>query len=93
MLAKYRQRAGLKHEALAAKLGVSLGTFTNWERGRTKPGKPLEANQVVFDLTVFQLCFLPRTSLLPCGEGIVFAQASVRRGEIKTQPLTIREIW
>jgi DNA-binding transcriptional regulator YiaG len=40
MLAKYRERAGLKHEALAAKLGVSLGTLTNWERGRTKPSKP-----------------------------------------------------
>lgn len=29
----------LTREALAAKLGVSLGTLKNWECGRTKPSK------------------------------------------------------
>jgi DNA-binding transcriptional regulator YiaG len=39
MLAEYRKRTKLTHEAFATKLGISLGTLTNWERGRTRPGK------------------------------------------------------
>jgi DNA-binding transcriptional regulator YiaG len=39
MLAEYRQQTKLTHAALATKLGISLGTLTNWERGRTRPGK------------------------------------------------------
>jgi DNA-binding transcriptional regulator YiaG len=39
LLTVYRQRLKLTHEALAAMLGVSLGTLTNWERGRTTPSK------------------------------------------------------
>jgi DNA-binding XRE family transcriptional regulator len=39
MLAEYRQRLILSRDALATRLGVSLGTLKNWERGRTKPSK------------------------------------------------------
>jgi DNA-binding transcriptional regulator YiaG len=39
MLAEYRSQSMLTREALAAKLGVSLGTLKNWECGRTKPNK------------------------------------------------------
>jgi DNA-binding transcriptional regulator YiaG len=39
LLAAYRQRSKLTHEALAARLSISLGTLTNWQRGRTTPSK------------------------------------------------------
>jgi len=39
LLLECRFREKLTHEALAARLGVSLGTLTNWERGRTTPSK------------------------------------------------------
>ena len=39
LLTKYRMKAGLNRENLAAKLGVSLGTLKNWERGWTRPNR------------------------------------------------------
>jgi DNA-binding transcriptional regulator YiaG len=39
MVAEYRGRLKLSREALAARLGVSLGTLKNWWFGRTKPNK------------------------------------------------------
>ena len=39
MLAGYSQHSTLTREALATKLGISLGTLKNWERGRTKPSR------------------------------------------------------
>ncbi len=39
LLAKYRLKSNLSSDVLAAKLGVSLGAFKNWEHGRTEPSK------------------------------------------------------
>jgi DNA-binding transcriptional regulator YiaG len=39
LLTKYRMKANLNQETLAAKLGVSLGTLKNWECCRTKPNR------------------------------------------------------
>jgi DNA-binding transcriptional regulator YiaG len=39
LLSKYRINTGLSKGALAAKLGVSIGTLKNWEMGRTKPNR------------------------------------------------------
>jgi DNA-binding transcriptional regulator YiaG len=39
VLVKSRRLSMLTREALAIKLGVSLGTLKNWEHSRTKPSK------------------------------------------------------
>jgi DNA-binding transcriptional regulator YiaG len=41
LLTKYRLKSNLSSDVLAAKLGVSLGTFKNWEHGLTKPSKKI----------------------------------------------------
>jgi DNA-binding transcriptional regulator YiaG len=38
-LAEYLSKFNLSRDALAIKLGASLGTLKNWELGRTKPRK------------------------------------------------------
>lgn len=37
LVAEHRAKAGITQKTMAAKLGVSLKTFQNWERGRTTP--------------------------------------------------------
>ena len=37
LLSTYRFKSSFSHETLATKLGVSLGTLQNWERGHTQP--------------------------------------------------------
>jgi DNA-binding transcriptional regulator YiaG len=39
LLKEYRMKTRLSQEALAVKLGVSMGTLKNWQLGRTKPNK------------------------------------------------------
>jgi DNA-binding XRE family transcriptional regulator len=39
LLTNYRMNAGLSRDLLAAKLGVSIGTLKNWERGWTQPNR------------------------------------------------------
>jgi DNA-binding transcriptional regulator YiaG len=39
LLTKYRINTSLSKGALAAKLGVSMGTLKNWERGWTQPNR------------------------------------------------------
>jgi DNA-binding transcriptional regulator YiaG len=39
LLTEYRHQSKLTREELAMRLGVSLGSLTNWERGRTRPSK------------------------------------------------------
>jgi DNA-binding transcriptional regulator YiaG len=41
MLIEFRKQTTLTREALAARMGVSLGTLKNWERSRTRPSKSL----------------------------------------------------
>lgn len=35
-----RRKLGVSQEEVARKIGVSLGTYRNWEKGRTKPEVP-----------------------------------------------------
>lgn len=39
LLFQWRLESGLSQMDAAARLGVSLGTFQNWELGRTKPAR------------------------------------------------------
>lgn len=35
-----RERLGMSRDELAAKLGCSVMTIYNWEKGRTRPSRP-----------------------------------------------------
>jgi len=66
---RLRQKAGLKAESVAYKLGIGVSTVRNWEQGRTMPKLRLDQFALLCQLYQCSIEELEQASMISLGGG------------------------